>query len=197
MGLLINPNGKFSAGFVYRENGTYDAEQDLFFLGESECNGVQDCDLPAVSPTLLASTSDTFKLPDIFSMGFAWRPSDTWLLALQLDNVSYDELPPPVASSPIFGEPIPTDPPDSEWVWHGGVEKVFIFEKAFLGMNLLSLRGGAFSNPDHDGYDQIDTDDTSYTVGFGTVFAERFQVDAAWQFSDQIDTFVMSGVYRF
>ena len=55
----------------------------------------------------------------------------------------------------------------------------------------------AFSNPDHDGYDQLDTDDTNYTVGFGTVFGERFQVDAAWQFADQIDTFVMSGVYRF
>ena len=197
VGLLINPNGKFSAGFVYRENGSYDAEQNVIFTGVSNCNGVAGCSLAPVTPTLLNSTNSSFDLPDIFSMGLAWRPSDTWLLAFQVDNVGYDDLPPPVDQSPIFAEPIAIDAPDSEWIWHGGVEKIFIFEKPFLGMSLFSLRGGAFSNPDHDGYDQLDTDDTSYTLGFGTVFGERFQVDAAWQFADQIDTFVMSGVYRF
>jgi long-chain fatty acid transport protein len=198
IGLLINPNGKFSAGVVYRENGSYDAEQSLFFVDLFNCNGAPNCARPPVDLTTeLDSQSASFDLPDIFSVGVAWRHSDTWLLAFQLDNVGYDDQPEPAGSSLIFGEPIATDELNDEWIWHAGVEKVFIFEKAFLGMSLLSLRGGAFSNPDHDGYDQLDTDDTSYTVGFGTVFGERFQVDAAWQFADQIDTFVMSGVYRF
>lgn len=197
IGLLINPNGKFSAGVVYRENGSYEAEQSLIFTGVSECNGVPGCSLPPVTTELLDQTNSDYDLPDIFSVGMAWRPTDTWLLAFQLDNVGYDDQPEPAGTSLIFDEPIATDELNDEWVWHAGVEKVFIFDKAFLGMSLLSLRGGAFSNPDHDGYDQIDTDDTSYTLGLGTVFGERFQVDAAWQFSDQIDTFVMSGVYRF
>lgn len=197
VGLLINPNGKFSAGVVYRENGSYDADQSLIFTGVANCNGVPNCNLPPITPTELSRTSDSFDLPDIFSVGLAWRPTDTWLLAFQLDNVGYDDQPEPAGTSLIFGEPIATDELNDEWIWHAGVEKVFIFDKAFLGMSLLSLRGGAFSSPDHDGYDQLDTDDTSYTVGFGTVFGERFQVDAAWQFADQIDTFVMSGVYRF
>lgn len=197
VGLLVNPNGKVSVGAVWRSNGSYNADQASIFTGTSDCNGVPNCFLAPVETELLDSSSDGYNLPDIFSLGLAWRPGDTWLLAFQADRVAYDELPAPANTSPIFEVPIDTDRAEGEWVAHLGVEKVFIFEKPFLGMSLVSLRGGAFTNPDHDGYDELDTDDTNYTVGFGTVFAERFQVDAAWQFSDQIDTFVMSGVYRF
>jgi hypothetical protein len=197
LGLLVNPNGKVSVGAVWRSNGSYNADQAAIFTGTSNCNGVPNCFLEPVETTLLDSDSAGYNLPDIFSLGLAWRPGDTWLVALQADRIAYDELPTPANTSPIFGEPIDTEPAEAEWVAHAGVEKTFIFDKPFLGMSLVLLRGGVFTNPDHDGYDQLDTDDTSYTVGFGTVFAERFQVDAAWQFADQIDTFVMSGVYRF
>ena len=197
LGLLVNPNGKVSVGAVWRSNGSYNADGASTFTGPSNCNGLDNCRLAPGEAVLLDSDSAGYNLPDIFSLGLAWRPGDTWLLAFQADRVAYDELPAPASASPIFGEAIDTDRAEGEWVAHLGVEKVFIFEKPFLGMSLVSLRGGAFTNPDHDGYDQLDTDDTNYTVGFGTVFAERFQVDAAWQFADQIDTFVMSGVYRF
>lgn len=88
------------------------------------------------------------------------------------------------------------DPLGTETVLHLGVEKTFLFDAPVMGMKLLSVRAGGFTDPDHDSYRALDTDDTHYTFGLGTVFGERLQVDLGAEFSDRVDAVVMSGVYH-
>jgi hypothetical protein len=61
----------------------------------------------------------------------------------------------------------------------------------------FAVRAGAYTDPDHDGIKDIDSDDTIYTLGFGTVFMERFQVDVAAANSDRTKSAILSMVYRF
>ena len=64
-------------------------------------------------------------------------------------------------------------------------------------MTTLSLRGGAFTDDDHDGTALIDGDETHGTLGIGATFGNHVQIDFAAEFSDNVDNFVLSGIYRF
>ncbi len=198
IGILFNPNGNVSGALVYKDGGSYDIDTALNYINIFNCNGAPNCSVPPVnSVTSLFIGSDTIELPDIFTIGVAARPTDTLLLSLQIDRIDYDNLPEAAGSSLIFGIPVPTEDIGAEISVHGGVEKTILFETPVLGMSQIALRAGAFNDRDHDGYPQIDTIDTHWTLGLGTVFFDRLQVDAAAEFSDKVDTVVFSGVYRF
>ncbi len=66
-----------------------------------------------------------------------------------------------------------------------------------MNMNVLTVRGGGFTDDDHDGSGAIDSDDTHAVIGVGAVFGESLQMDFAADFSDQVDNFVVSAIYRF
>jgi hypothetical protein len=86
---------------------------------------------------------------------------------------------------------------DAEFSIHAGAEKTFLFEQPVLGMSLLNVRAGIFTDRDHDGYEDINTGGRHYTFGLGTVFGESFQLDLGFEWSDKVENIVMSGVYRF
>jgi long-chain fatty acid transport protein len=197
-GLLINPNGKVSVGFVYKDGGSYDVDNAIAYLNVFNCNGLAGCTVPAVDEvTVLSSNTRSLELPDIFSIGIAARPTDTWLLSLQLDHIDYGDLPPVSQSSLIFDAQANIEDVGGEISVHAGAEKTFLFEQPILGMSLLNVRAGIFTDPDHDGYADIKTGTRHYTFGLGTVFGENFQLDVAAEWSDRVDNVVMSGVYRF
>ena len=198
LGVLFNPNGAVSGALVYKDGGSYDIDTALNYINIFNCNGAANCNIPATNAVVpIFSANDKIELPDIFTIGVAARPTDTLLLSLQIDRIDYDNLPEAAGSSLIFGIPVQTEDIGSEVSVHGGVEKTILFESPILGMSQLAVRAGAFNDRDHDGYPQIDTIDTHWTLGVGTVFFDRLQVDAAAEFSDKIDTIVFSGVYRF
>jgi hypothetical protein len=198
VGVLFNPNGTVSGALVYKDGGSYDVDTALDYINIFQCNGAPNCAIPDTNEvTPIISGNPSLELPDIFTIGVAARPTDTWLLALQIDRIDYENLPPVSSRSLIFGVPVAIERIGAEISVHGGVEKTLLFEAPVLGMSQLALRAGAFSDRDHDGYPQIDTIDTHWTVGIGTVIFERLQVDAAAEFSDKVDTIVLSSVYRF
>jgi long-chain fatty acid transport protein len=199
VGILVNPNGEFSVGLVYKEGGEYSFDSQLRYDSTYNCNGVAGCDpdLGFNASIPFARGNTTIELPDVISLGFAVRPSDTWLLSLQFDHVDYGDLPQPRATSLIFGVPANAQTVDATITTHVGVEKTFLFDQPVLGMGLLSVRVGAFNDRDHDGFADLKTNENHYTFGLGTVFFEKLQVDVASEWSDKIDNIVLSTVYRF
>ncbi len=216
IGLLLNPNGRWSAGLVYRLGGEYRISGSGTFTDSFGCSGstefAADC-LSVFGPVNTVSFTNnlvqTIDLPDTLTLGIAFRPSDTWLFSLDISNVDYSDLPrgrtrtlPFQATiDDIFG-----DRPNAPFAgavedisdavnYHFGVEKVIPLTGEFL--NVLTLRGGAFTVDDHDGSNLLDTDDTHVTVGIGAVLANSFQIDFAAEFSDDVDNLVLSGIYRF
>lgn len=158
-----------------------------------------------------------YKVPDVYGLGIAFRPSDATLLTLDYNRVTYSDL---RATISIFREP---DDPAGEGSraaarrisgedgdeLHLGFEQV-LFRARFP----VALRLGAWHDPDHalafqgqpgeDGDSRAAAalfrggdDEIHYSVGFGLVFGQRFQLDAAYDTSDTIDTASLSAVYRF
>ncbi len=197
LGLLFNPNGTVSAGLVYKKGGTYKVTNRLSAYSVSSCAGAECSD----DLDGWVERRQSISLPDVLSAGVAWRPSDTWLLSLQVDRVDYGKLPTGSSTGFLFGsfqgEIANVDKLGKETVVHVGAEKTFLFDAPVMGLKLLSVRFGAFDDPDHDGYAALDTDDTHYTFGLGTVLGEKLQLDLGAEFSDRVDAVVLSGVYHF
>ena len=215
VGILLNPkpNAKWSAGLVYKNGGDY----EISGLSESiDClstGGVIDLDPfePGIqgsfcNPETLTGDgvivdsaplgTQNVKVPDFFGIGVAWRVTDRLKFALDANAITYSDLDlglldapetPPILRARL--EPI-----DDEIELHFGVEYT-----SFLrgGEMPLILRGGVFTDPDHDGFRQIDSDETGYTFGLGIVLRQNIQIDAAGQFSGPTDSGVLSLVYRF
>ncbi len=136
-------------------------------------------------------------------------------MTLDVNRVQYSEL--TDSNSPDLFDFSATEP--TVLVVDDGTEVRFGVEYAFLNMQRpLFLRAGAWRDPDH----RIRIDDTSdclstnqgffncldatlfaqgddewhYSLGLGWAF-EKFQIDAAADFSELVDTYSVSGVLRF
>ncbi len=216
IGLLMNPNGRWSAGLVYRLGGEYQIDGVGTFSDSFGCSGSTEFSEQCLTIFDAVNTvsfrnplKQTIDLPDTLTLGIAFRPSDTWLFSLDISNVDYSDLPSGRSRALPFQANIDDLFPDrdngqlaraiepiSDGVnYHFGVEKVIPLSGEFL--NVLTLRGGAFTVEDHDGSGLLDTDDTHATIGIGAVLANAFQIDLAAEFSDDVDNIVVSGIYRF
>jgi long-subunit fatty acid transport protein len=209
VGMLFNPGGKFSVGVIYKEGGSYNLSQTTQVRSRLVVPrlGIN------LNPTpIQAQESIEIDLPDVLNVGFAYRPTDEWLIAVDVHHVRFSELPPLPGASLIFGTPaagstVVTQPNGStatlgpalgdETTYHLGVERVFLFEQPVMGMQTLALRAGTFNENGQGGYTDLDREDQHFTVGLGTNFGESIQVDVAAEFSDDVDNFVLSGIYRF
>jgi hypothetical protein len=210
LGILLNPGGKLSAGFIYKEGGSYEVSQFTSIVNRLV--------VPRLGISLNPAPAEfrqRFKveLPDVLNLGFAYRPTDEWLLALDVHHVRYSDLPPLsgfslLAGIPAAGSVVLPGPPGGrprvagprlgdENTYHLGVERVFIFEAPVMSMQTLALRAGTFNENGSGGYTDLDREDQHWTVGLGTNFGERVQVDLAAEFSDDVDNIVLSGIYRF
>ena len=190
LGLLLNPNGKISAGLVYSEGGDFSYAGEVTYL---ECVNAPElgytCDLESGEGShlemLFGSEPVELSLPDVWGLGVAWRPSRELTVAADLRRVEYGSLYDPATDSERVG---------SELEVHLGVEYAFLSQSG--GMP-FSLRAGAYSDPDHDGSAEVDSEQTHFTVGTGVVLDERVQLDLAAHFAETIDEYVLSLVYWF
>ena len=193
VGILLNPKGRFSVGLVYKDGGQFDVE------GTSESFGCMELAPPPDFRCLPANgvrTNQRLKVPDFLGLGLAWRITDRLRLAFDANGITYSDLSIAPTPNPNAGSDVADlfEPIDDVVSLHAGLEYV-----TFLGSGRtpLTLRLGAYRDPDHDGIKNIDSTDTVYTAGFGTVLMESFQIDLAAQQSDRGEAGLLSMVYRF
>ena len=232
LGLLLNPGGMFSAGIVFKKGGSYDFKANSSFDVNVQCTptATQDCSGTGEAFNFqfseALSRKQRVELPDVINLGFALRPSDTWLVSFDIHHTRFGQLPALPSQSLLFGflapnarvdEFIPATP-DTPAVritsvkrlsdstsYHLGAEHTFILGESMMGMKTLSVRGGVFNEKDLGTYSDdatrnlpgIDTRDTHSTVGIGSTFGDHVQVDIGAEFSKDTDNIVLSGIYRF
>lgn len=199
-GLMVKPNDQWQFGFTYR------AAPEFKYDAAAYRNGTQ-----------FLSKTTKFDSPDAFGLGAVWRPSEQLSLALDVVQVRYSELTDNMVSNfqlndalPVVQEGIgPLEIDDGVEVHLGG-------EYVFTNFNHpFSIRAGLWHDPEHsirfegqpivrDVTDAVANavlfsqgdDELHYAFGFGWAF-EKFQVDAGADFSENVDTWSVSGVWRF
>lgn len=204
-GLLWQAGPRWSLGAAYRQGPSF----------ELLARNVAGATAPVPGEEVAAQTAE-FNVPDVWGVGAAFRPTDAFTLTLDYDHVEYSALTENVIN--IFAAPANTTPEDRAAIDRleiDDAEEVHLgLEYVFLNLrNPLAIRLGTYYDPDHkmafqgapDGGPeqrslatifQEGDDEYHYSVGLGAVFGD-FQVDAAADFSDLLETFSLSGVYRF
>ena len=187
-GFLWKINRQWSLGGVYRLGPAILLEQVLL-AG------------PAfVEPegTVLEARAFDVHLPDVYGLGFAFRaPSEALTISVEWDHVEYSDI----------LESIP-DVPDALFVQDDGEEVRVGLEYVFLRSKpVVATRLGAWRDPDHrfrfQGRNIFDRavlgggdDELHLAAGVGLAF-DRYQIDLAADFSDEVNTFSLSAIYTF
>lgn len=169
-------------------------------------------------PGQAITTKTDLNVPDVFGLGISIRPSDAWVINLDVSRVFYsqvtDNLDSAYGSDPLTElAPLKLD---------DGTEIRLGAEYTFATTHPFSIRGGVWRDPAHElvyrgtppnfdtGPDStaipaIDSatfssgrssSQTHYAIGMGVAF-NQFQIDLGADFSDTSDTVSMSGVFRF
>lgn len=206
-GAMYNLNSNWSFGLVYRMGAKFtldtESERTLVFGCDGSGEMTDNCnfELPTDIITTQSSDTTTIQVPDTFTFGIGWRPSDTWLISFDLNRIGYSDTTPIRNFTQGFGADINSGPIQltedikDATTYHLGAEKVFVLESN----NTISIRAGAFTIEDHDGNATIDSDDTAFTVGVGATFGSQgqFQMDLGASFADSTNNVILSGIYRF
>jgi long-chain fatty acid transport protein len=171
VGVMVRPTNKFSAGAVYRQgaNHTLTTTTTTRFLNQTEST----------------TAPFTAAIPDSYGFGLAVRPTEQLTLALDVARVQYSDL--GQGRRPDF-------PLQDATEVHAGAEYVF-----FVGSTStpLSVRGGFYTDPDHDEFDTIRSGEVHGTLGVGVVLRNKYQIDFALNLSERIKESLISFVYRF
>ena len=192
-------NEHFSAGLVYRKGPTFDYRASNTVLLTS----------PPTVTTDLGNVK--FKVPDEYGAGLSWHPNDALVVNFDADYVEYSQLTRGVQS--LFGN-------DAAQVSRlsipNGTEYHLGGEYTFTQMSHpFSLRAGVWHDPRHSIEYKGDPGDsdvnaialatlfsggkgsqTHESIGAGVVF-NKFEIDAAADFSDLTDMYSISAVYHF
>ncbi len=200
VGILWNLSDAVSLGAVYRQGPEFD-------VAAANIAG------PAAGTPgqVFTAVDASFTVPDVYGLGLAFRPSDVVRIAIDWNHVTYSDLTDDLQN--LFGagslaatQLLTVDDADEI---HAGFEYVFV-----NGPFPIAIRLGTWYDPAHkmyfDGDPGADStqqtyaalfregdDEMHYSVGFGFILGESFQLDVAADFSDPIDTMSLSGVYRF
>ncbi len=213
-GFLWDLSERWSLGGVYRQGPEFTFNSRNTSGPSRQNEGI-----------LFADQTARFNVPDVYGLGFAFRATDAITLSFDYDHVEYSSLTEDVLYIFLNPEDNPVSPPamsaspeqiaaarkiaiDDADEFHFGFEYVF-----FKLKNPIALRLGSWYDPDHrarfKGQPNNDaersefinfqpgSDEIHYSVGIGIVFKDKFQLDAAADFSDLIDTVSLSGVLRF
>ena len=173
-GVLFNPGGKLSVGFVYKAGDDFELEAARDFRVAGVGN--------------VQRRSVVRHLPAVYGGGVAYRPSGRLSLMADVLRAEYSTLNAPLPTSSFLRyEPIR----DATEV-HAGVEYTF-----FIRSTPFSIRAGGFTDPDHEIYADIDSDDVHGTFGFGLVVEQKFHIDTAISLSKGTKEVQISTVYRF
>lgn len=216
VGVLINPKpgAKWSVGLVYKDGGDYEVSGMTESISCLSTNGILLPDDSSdtgeqsffCNPTTLMGNgafveslplaAQKIKIPDFLGIGLAWQLAPRLKLAIDVNAITYSDLDPGILDDPDAPPELRDrlEELNDEIEFHLGLEYI-----SFLGDGDVPLivRGGFFTDPDHDGFKEIDSDETIFTFGVGTVIKEKIQVDVAAQLSGPSDAAILSFVYRF
>lgn len=171
----------------------------------------------AVPGEIVAAQDDNpFKVPDTFSVGAVYRPSEHWRISTEYDRIQFHQLIDDFRNTAFF-----SGSPEGAVVasrmrlndsnqFRVGAEYFVLLPDA----QSLSFRGGAWHDPNHQTY--FDGDQSTglpaprwailfprrdgnihVTGGVGFTTRRHFQLDAAVDLSTLVDTFAVSAVWRF
>jgi long-subunit fatty acid transport protein len=214
VGFLWNPGGRWSFGGVYKKGGEFSFDGvetrtrdfatpagtgvPILFPDGTVAVVPLSCELLDCTPVVTPRRVD-FSVPDVIGLGLSWKPTSSFRVAVDAVQIQYSVLEPSVpAAIPLSPDPfVPAtviEPIDDEIEIHAGLEHIW-----FLGGRtdrLFVVRGGVYSDPDHDGFRAIDSDDNHFTAGLGFQ-VRNLQVDLAGDFGRFVDRALLSLVYRF
>lgn len=204
LGILFTPNESFSLGLAYRYYGSFDYDYRVEVLDfSSDTYQIDDQGIAA------------FNTPDSFGAGFAVKPNEFTVVALEVNRVSYSELSDDYHA--FFDSGGETQTVSDATEYRVGVEW-FASQLSWP----LAIRAGYWFEPyhaltntyldnqilyaDEDGFQHIrnavflrqfkdDTDHLSF--GLGLTLSRHLAIDSAIDWSDILTTYSLSGVYRF
>jgi long-subunit fatty acid transport protein len=184
-GVLLRPSSKLSLGAVYKKGGDFDFQQtdSVTLVGDEDIETFHD--RRAVRVTI----------PDTYGAGVALRPTDRWVIGADVVRILYSDADPGPDNLNLYqvaGEGGRAALEDATEV-HVGTEYAWTAGNDWI----LSLRGGVYTDPDHDGLAGLDSDQVHVTFGGGVVVQNRLQVDAAVSLSDRVKEGLISFVVRF
>lgn len=200
VGIHWDINKKFSLGATYRNAPTFnmlgatavpnDPGQPFFpgvpFGPDAPGDNININEFPA-----------EFDVPDFYSLGFAIRPNDNFLIALQYDHIQYEQL---AGVADLFGvfqaDGANRFQVDSSDIFRLGIEGV-------VADGRILIRAGAWFDPDHDiRYEGSSQDRRTQflpgedllhvTAGVGFVLGQRFTLDVGADISDDNQTYSIS-----
>ena len=143
IGVLFNAGGSVSAGLVYKQGADFTVAGTDTFF-----------DRLFLDENFDTATEGTFSIPNSFAAGIAYRPTENWLVGLDTVWIEYS----------VFKT---VEPIDDAVEVHLGAEYLWPATVPF------AVRVGMFTDPDHDGFRNIDSDQVHFTFGGGVVLAAR------------------------
>jgi long-subunit fatty acid transport protein len=158
-----------------------------------------------------------FKVPDTFAAGIAFRPSNAWRVGVEYDRVQFEQLFEDIRNTSTASND-PEGRLAAERLRVGNANQFRVggeYSMMVFGDALLSLRGGAWYDPLHEPFFEVDDpssglpaprwalyfpkrDGTFHgSAGVGIATRRHFQFDAAVDLSSTIKTFAVSSIWRF
>ena len=203
VGLLWDVNQRFSVGAVYRQGAEFDYDYIL------TC-GPSDPAFCQTVPGLETGTSlnpATFNLPEVLGLGIAIKPTDTFTITLDWNQIEYTALLDDFTIAAGPSARLADFSVDDADELHLGFEYVF----ASLA-NPIYIRWGAWEDPAHQiAYNgpepaeslllwaggNIADDELHLSVGVGFTIGENMSIDVAYDDSDRLSIGALSAVFRF
>jgi long-chain fatty acid transport protein len=204
-GILWAPE-RWSLGAVYHHVPEFQGHSE-FLCGKGPFNPNDPCYGLADGTVITSLSGPTrFNVPDSLSVGAAFQPTSRLTLSFEYDRVKYSEISDNLTNT-LKGANAKDFSIDDGNEFHLGAELRF----PLAAERSLFVRAGGWRDPDHTlRYTGTDTrfqarfgtpkdreDENHYSFGLGFAYAQSFQIDAAADFSNPLDTVSVSAVYRF
>jgi long-chain fatty acid transport protein len=212
-GVLVKPTSSLALGFTYNKGAIFDVKTRLFgnFLFTLPDGRRIDVNYTGDERDL------NYVLPDRYSAGMSWRPSNSLTVLGDVSRVNYSQQITDKFLIVDFQDPAAGLSPDNFFIndvyeVHAGMEW-----RHYGARTTFALRGGAFTDPDHrlrfrSGGNNPDhpadyllnfrfntgrsKTDVGVTAGGGVTLLNRVQIDAATSFSPDATDVVVSMVVR-
>ncbi len=189
-GALFTPVQQLTLGAVYKKGARYD-----FNVARVLDTVTATADGNRVSVEQTVRLGLPIRIPDVFGIGVAVRPSENFTVLVDVLRVRYgqaDTGPNALNFYQRFGQGGREALEDgtelhvgAEYTWPGGNDWLF------------ALRAGYYSDPDHDGLAALASKQNHFTLGGGVVVKNRLQLDAAANLAGNVKEGLLSLVVRF
>jgi long-subunit fatty acid transport protein len=214
-GVLLKPTSRLAFGFTYNKGSVFEVTTNLFgnFLFTLPGDPPRRIDVNRTGEEHLVN----YVVPDRYSTGMSWRPSNTMTVLWDVSRVNYSQQITDKFLIVDFYDPAAGVTPDNFFIndvyeMHAGIEW-----RHYGARTTFALRGGAFTDPDHrlrfrSGGNNPDhpadsllnfrfntgrsKTDVGFTAGGGVTLLNRVQIDAATSFSPDATDLVVSMVVR-